>query len=76
VPPTHVEDPYEWESTKDRANQRKHGVSFAEASTTLAHRDAKVFGAAPIRGQSDYAASYSRIFFPSMNFISNSTGLA
>jgi 2-hydroxychromene-2-carboxylate isomerase len=33
------------------------------------------FGPAPFRGQFDYAASYSRSFFSSMNFISNSVGV-
>jgi hypothetical protein len=32
-------------------------------------------GPAPFRGQFDYAASYSRSFFSSMNFISNSVGV-
>jgi uncharacterized DUF497 family protein len=26
---------YEWDPEKDRANRRKHGVSFAEASTVF-----------------------------------------
>jgi uncharacterized DUF497 family protein len=43
VPPTVVDGPYEWDSRKDRANQRKHGVSFAEAATVLAHPQAAVF---------------------------------
>ena len=27
---------FEWDETKDRANQRKHGVSFEEATTVFA----------------------------------------
>jgi uncharacterized protein len=26
---------FEWDDTKDHANQRKHGVAFAEASTSF-----------------------------------------
>jgi uncharacterized protein len=40
--PTIVEGPYEWDSVKARANERKHGVSFAEAATAIAPRESKV----------------------------------
>lgn len=42
MPRTIVEGQYEWDSAKDRANQRKHGVGFDEAATALAHRDVKI----------------------------------
>jgi uncharacterized DUF497 family protein len=31
---------FEWDARKDAANQRKHGVSFDEASTVFADEDA------------------------------------
>ena len=34
---------FEWDRLKDRANQRKHGISFAQAITVFAHPLAKVF---------------------------------
>lgn len=39
---TEILGPFEWDAAKARANQRKHGVSFVEAASALAHRDVKV----------------------------------
>ena len=33
---------FSWDARKDRENQRKHGVSFAEASTTFADENARL----------------------------------
>lgn len=41
--PTIVSGSFEWDSAKADANLRKHGVSFDEAATTLAHPQAAVF---------------------------------
>lgn len=41
---------FEWDPDKDRANQEKHGVSFAEASTVFGdplHRTANDRGTRP-----------------------------
>jgi uncharacterized DUF497 family protein len=43
VPPTIIDGSFEWDAAKDRANERKHGVSFAEAATSLAHPQVAVF---------------------------------
>ena len=42
MPRTVIEGSYEWDSKKALANQIKHGVSFEEASTTMAHPQAAV----------------------------------
>jgi uncharacterized DUF497 family protein len=34
---------FEWDRLKDRANQRKHGISFTEAITVFADPPAKIF---------------------------------
>lgn len=34
---------FEWSEVKDRANQRKHGVSFAEAQTVFFDEQAVEF---------------------------------
>ena len=33
---------FSWDDRKDRANQRKHGVSFEEATTTFADENARL----------------------------------
>jgi uncharacterized DUF497 family protein len=33
---------FSWDARKDRENQRKHGVSFEEASTAFADEDARL----------------------------------
>jgi uncharacterized protein len=33
---------FSWDDRKDRANQRKHGVSFEEAATTFADENARL----------------------------------
>jgi len=38
--PTIVEGDFEWDAAKARANQRKHGVSFEEATTVFDDSDA------------------------------------
>ena len=34
---------FEWDARKNRANQRKHGVSFEEAQTAFFDQNAKVY---------------------------------
>jgi uncharacterized DUF497 family protein len=45
VPPTIVSQSgdYEWDAVKADGNRKKHGISFEEAATTLAHPGAAVF---------------------------------
>jgi len=38
-----VDGSYEWDEAKDAGNQRKHGVSFAEAAKALAFPGARYF---------------------------------
>lgn len=35
---------FEWDPSKDQANRRKHGISFAEASTVFADEHAILIG--------------------------------
>lgn len=43
MPPTIRDGSFEWDAAKDHANQRRHGVSFPEAATTLAHPQTAIF---------------------------------
>ncbi len=56
---TIAEGPYEWDSAKDRANQRKHNVSFVEAASVLLHRDVKIIENPTAEGRF-VAIGYSR----------------